>query len=41
MNDYQLWKMWWYAALYGASPDSRMEAPDRARGRKSPGITAE
>ena len=30
-SDYTLWKMWWYAALYGASPATRMAALDRYR----------
>jgi hypothetical protein len=32
MTDYQLWKLWWYATLYGAEPETRMAALDRARG---------
>lgn len=31
MTDYQLWKLWWYAALYGASPETRMKRVDEAR----------
>ena len=34
MNDYTLWKIWWYAALYGASPETRMAAIDRAKAKK-------
>ena len=33
MNDYTLWKMWWYAILYGASPETRMAMLDRVRGK--------
>lgn len=32
-SDYTLWKMWWYATLYGASPEVRMAALDNARKR--------
>ena len=31
MDDYALWKMWWYAALYGASPEMRMRRIDEQR----------
>lgn len=30
--DYALWKLWWYATLYGASPETRMRALDARRG---------
>lgn len=31
MSDYQLYKLWWYAALYGASPQKRMQIIDNHR----------
>lgn len=31
MDDYDLWRAWWYATLYGASPQKRMEMIDRLR----------
>jgi hypothetical protein len=31
MSDYCLWKSWWYAALYGASPETRMAILDNKR----------
>lgn len=31
MNDYTLWKIWWLATLYGASPETRMALIDRVR----------
>lgn len=31
MNDYYLWKSWWYAAIYGASPQMRMKMLDDMR----------
>lgn len=31
MHDYLLWKTWWYAALYGASPETRMRKMDAMR----------
>lgn len=30
-TEYQLWKLWWFAATYGASPEKRMELLDEAR----------
>lgn len=37
MSDYTLWKMWWYAALYNAAPETRMAMLDRARAGKGVG----
>lgn len=31
INDYTLWKAWWYASLYGASPQTRMRILDERR----------
>lgn len=31
VNEYKLWKSWWYAALYGASPLTRMRIIDERR----------
>lgn len=31
MDDYHLWKSWWYAAMYGASPEMRMQLLDNLR----------
>lgn len=31
MNEYNLYKSWWYAALYGASPQKRMQIMDEKR----------
>jgi hypothetical protein len=34
MSDYNLWRIYWMAAMYGAGQKKRMEAVDTAR-RKS------
>jgi hypothetical protein len=31
MTDYDLWRAWWFSALYGASAETRMKTLDRAR----------
>jgi hypothetical protein len=31
MDDYDLWKLWWYACLYGASAEKRMQLIDSQR----------
>jgi hypothetical protein len=33
MWDYYLWKTWWYAVAYGASPEKRMAILDERRGK--------
>lgn len=38
MSDYDLWKTWWFSALYGASPETRMYMVDRARARGRIGL---
>ena len=30
-DDYKLWKAWWYAVLYNAGPQKRMEIIDERR----------
>lgn len=30
-DDYQLWKHWWFMAMYGASAETRMAYMDRLR----------
>lgn len=30
-DDYDLWKMWWLAVVYGASATKRMEMMDKLR----------
>lgn len=30
-DDYKLWKCWWYATLYSASPQKRMQIVDETR----------
>ena len=32
-NDYVLYKMWWYATFYNASPEMRMKLIDDKSGR--------
>lgn len=34
-DDYALWRLWWTAALYGASPAVRMRVTDGHRARKA------
>jgi hypothetical protein len=34
MDDYDLWKRWWYAVLYGAGRERRMQLADRARAER-------
>lgn len=31
VDDYHLWKLWWFCALWGFEPEYRMEAVDAAR----------
>lgn len=31
MSDYDLWRVWWMSALYGAGAVRRMEIVDNAR----------
>jgi hypothetical protein len=33
-DDYQLYKMWWYATFYNASPEMRMKLMDEKRKSK-------
>lgn len=35
-DDYQLWKLWWYAAMYGASAEVRMALLDMHRNIYAP-----
>jgi hypothetical protein len=31
IDDYDLYRMWWFAAMYGASPEIRMNMLDEKR----------
>ena len=33
-REYDLWRCWWYAAMWGASPQKRMQILDNKRGAK-------
>lgn len=37
MNDYELWRIWWMAALYGAGAERRMAVVDNAREARGSG----
>lgn len=39
-DDYDLWRMWWYAEHYGASAELRMRIMDQRRAQKGRSFVA-